>query len=144
MFAHVPNGLAAVSKCRLWAGVRTCLHGLAGASVSASADARALVGAFGSRALQAPLAAQVARAGHLCRHGRRGGRERLGGPAPARDVPNGLAAISKGPAAGWDEIIAFMTFCDTPQDRTWARRLPGRLRFQGVNLLGPGFENSPQ
>merc|ERR1719253_2080047 len=30
------------------------------------------------------------------------------------DVPNGLAAISKVPAAGWGQILAYMAFCETP------------------------------
>ena len=28
------------------------------------------------------------------------------------DVPNGLVAISKVPAAGWGQILAYMTFCE--------------------------------
>ena len=36
------------------------------------------------------------------------------------DVPNGLAAISKVPAAGWGQILAYMAFCEVSQDQ-----LPG-------------------
>ena len=28
------------------------------------------------------------------------------------DVPKGLVAISKVPAAGWGQILAYMTFCE--------------------------------
>ena len=34
------------------------------------------------------------------------------------DVPNGLAAISKVPAAGWAQILAYMAFCETSQDQS--------------------------
>ena len=34
------------------------------------------------------------------------------------DVPNGLAAISKVPAAGWGQILAYMAFCETSQDQS--------------------------
>eukprot|EP00437_Effrenium_voratum_P003080 CAMPEP_0181434966 /NCGR_PEP_ID=MMETSP1110-20121109/20090_1 /TAXON_ID=174948 /ORGANISM="Symbiodinium sp., Strain CCMP421" /LENGTH=193 /DNA_ID=CAMNT_0023558487 /DNA_START=73 /DNA_END=651 /DNA_ORIENTATION=+ len=33
------------------------------------------------------------------------------------DVPNGLAAISKVPAAGWGQILAYMAFCEVSQDQ---------------------------
>jgi hypothetical protein len=32
------------------------------------------------------------------------------------DVPHGLAAISKEPAAGWGLILAYTAFCETSQD----------------------------
>ena len=31
-------------------------------------------------------------------------------------VLNGMAAISKGPAAGWGLILAYRAFCETSQD----------------------------
>ncbi|CAJ1385792.1 unnamed protein product [Effrenium voratum] len=34
------------------------------------------------------------------------------------DVPNGLAAISKVPAAGWGQILAYMAFCEVSQDQS--------------------------
>ena len=34
------------------------------------------------------------------------------------DVPNGLAAISKVPAAGWGPILAYMAFCEVSQDQS--------------------------
>ncbi|CAJ1388057.1 unnamed protein product [Effrenium voratum] len=34
------------------------------------------------------------------------------------DVPNGLAAISKVPAAGWSQILAYMAFCEVSQDQS--------------------------
>ena len=34
------------------------------------------------------------------------------------DVPNGLAAISKVPAAGWGQILAYMAFCEASQDQS--------------------------
>merc|ERR1719403_158500 len=33
------------------------------------------------------------------------------------DVPNGLAAISKVPAAGWAQIVAYCAFCELSQDQ---------------------------
>ncbi|CAE7943208.1 unnamed protein product, partial [Symbiodinium necroappetens] len=34
------------------------------------------------------------------------------------DVPNGLAAISKVPSAGWGQILAYMAFCEVSQDQS--------------------------
>jgi len=34
------------------------------------------------------------------------------------DVPNGLAAISKVPAAGWAQIVAYCAFCELSQDQS--------------------------
>ena len=34
------------------------------------------------------------------------------------DVPNGLAAISKVPAAGWGQILAYMAYCEVSQDQS--------------------------
>merc|ERR1712056_44500 len=34
------------------------------------------------------------------------------------DVPNGLAAISKVPAAGWLQIVAYCAFCELSQDQS--------------------------
>merc|ERR1712070_1149830 len=34
------------------------------------------------------------------------------------DIPNGLAAISKVPAAGWAQIVAYGAFCETSQDQS--------------------------
>ncbi|CAL1157520.1 unnamed protein product [Cladocopium goreaui] len=42
------------------------------------------------------------------------------------DVPNGLAAISKVPAAGWGQILAYMAFCEVSQDQT-----PGTDAYAG-------------
>ena len=33
------------------------------------------------------------------------------------DVPNGLAAISEVPAAGWGQIVAYCAFCELSQDQ---------------------------
>merc|ERR1711988_238172 len=42
------------------------------------------------------------------------------------DVPNGLAAISKVPAAGWGQILAYMAFCEVSQEQT-----PGTDAYAG-------------
>merc|ERR1719198_379321 len=34
------------------------------------------------------------------------------------DVPNGLAAISKVPLAGWIQILAYMSYCEISQDQS--------------------------
>merc|ERR1712026_403496 len=34
------------------------------------------------------------------------------------DIPNGLAAISKVPAAGWAQIVAYGAFCELSQDQS--------------------------
>ena len=34
------------------------------------------------------------------------------------DVPNGLAAIFKVPAAGWAQIVAYGAFCELSQDQS--------------------------
>merc|ERR1712176_616737 len=34
------------------------------------------------------------------------------------DIPNGLAAISKVPAAGWGHIVAYCAFCELSQDQS--------------------------
>merc|ERR1712183_1118458 len=34
------------------------------------------------------------------------------------DVPNGLAALSKVPAAGWGQIVAYCAFCELSQDQS--------------------------
>merc|ERR1712183_130427 len=34
------------------------------------------------------------------------------------DVPNGLAALSKVPAAGWAQIVAYCAFCELSQDQS--------------------------
>merc|ERR1712110_37682 len=34
------------------------------------------------------------------------------------DIPNGLAAVSKVPAAGWVQIIAYFGFCEFSQDQS--------------------------
>ena len=34
------------------------------------------------------------------------------------DVPNGLAAISKVPSAGWAQILAYGAFCELSQDQS--------------------------
>merc|ERR1719378_793438 len=34
------------------------------------------------------------------------------------DIPNGLGAISKVPAAGWAQIVAYGAFCELSQDQT--------------------------
>ena len=33
-------------------------------------------------------------------------------------MPNGLAAISKVPAAAWGQILAYMAFCEVSQDQS--------------------------
>merc|ERR1719228_2634018 len=42
------------------------------------------------------------------------------------DVPNGLAAISKVPAAGWAQIVAYCAFCELSQDQS-----PGTAASKG-------------
>merc|ERR1712157_495167 len=42
------------------------------------------------------------------------------------DVPNGLAAISKVPTAGWAQILAYGAFCELSQDQS-----PGTAASQG-------------
>merc|ERR1712172_189165 len=34
------------------------------------------------------------------------------------DIPNGLGAISKVPAAGWLQIVAYCAFCELSQDQS--------------------------
>ncbi|KAL9139438.1 Light-harvesting complex-like, partial [Amphidinium carterae] len=34
------------------------------------------------------------------------------------DIPNGLGAISKVPAAGWGQMIAYAAFCELSQDQS--------------------------
>ena len=34
------------------------------------------------------------------------------------DIPNGLGAISKVPAAGWAQIVAYCAFCELSQDQS--------------------------
>ena len=42
------------------------------------------------------------------------------------DVPNGLAAISKVPVAGWAQILAYMSFCEISQKQD-----PGTKPYDG-------------
>ena len=42
------------------------------------------------------------------------------------DVPNGLAAISKVPVAGWAQILAYMGFCEFSQ-----KQVPGTKAYDG-------------
>jgi len=42
------------------------------------------------------------------------------------DIPNGLAAISKVPSAGWAQILAYGAFCELSQDQS-----PGTAASQG-------------
>ena len=42
------------------------------------------------------------------------------------DIPNGLAAISKVPSAGWAQIILYMSFCETSQVQE-----PGTAAYAG-------------
>merc|ERR1711966_63143 len=63
---------------------------------------------------------------HACRHGLHHAgdhRQAAGLPLPVRGPEvrgraNGLAAISKVPAAGWGQILAYMAFCETSQDQS--------------------------
>jgi hypothetical protein len=48
----------------------------------------------------------------------------LAGPSLGTEASTGDFGFSKGPSAGWGLTIAFMTFCETSQDQSWARRLP--------------------
>merc|ERR1711988_1259700 len=52
------------------------------------------------------------------------------------DVPNGLAAISKVPAAGWAQILAYCAFCELSQDQS-AGTKAGAGDF-GFKLLAGG------
>ena len=42
------------------------------------------------------------------------------------DIPNGLAAISKVPQAGWGQIILYMAFCEVSQTQE-----PGTAAYDG-------------
>ena len=42
------------------------------------------------------------------------------------DIPNGLAAIGKVPAAGWAQILAYMAFCEISQ-----KQVPGTAAYDG-------------
>ncbi|CAE8741390.1 unnamed protein product [Polarella glacialis] len=42
------------------------------------------------------------------------------------DVPNGLAAISKVPAAGWIQILAYAAFCEASQDQSGSGFFSGK------------------
>jgi len=42
------------------------------------------------------------------------------------DIPNGLAAISKVPSAGWAQLLAYGAFCELSQDQS-----PGTAASQG-------------
>merc|ERR1712187_601121 len=51
------------------------------------------------------------------------------------DVPNGLAAISKVPVAGWVQIFAYMAFCETSQSqKPGTPGAEGNLGFKGIPL----------
>merc|ERR1719284_255621 len=58
------------------------------------------------------------------------------------DVPNGLAAISKVPVAGWAQIIAYMAFCETSQSQ--APGTPGAEGNFGFKAIpeGPTYNES--
>merc|ERR1711920_405162 len=49
------------------------------------------------------------------------------------DVPNGLAALSKVPGAGWAQIIAYCAFCELSQDQSPGS--PGSVGDFGWKLL---------
>merc|ERR1712178_605971 len=46
------------------------------------------------------------------------------------DVPNGLAAISKVPAAGWAQIVAYAFFCEYSTDFNASNPAPGECGFK--------------
>ena len=43
------------------------------------------------------------------------------------DIPNGMAAISKVPARGWAQLVAYMKFADIPND------LPATLKVAAIS-----------
>merc|ERR1712232_1090821 len=57
------------------------------------------------------------------------------------DIPNGLAAISKVPSAGWLQIIAYCLLRDVQGPRPWHAWRQGRLRLQGSHLRRPSGED---
>merc|ERR1712146_275661 len=51
------------------------------------------------------------------------------------DVPNGLAAISKVPVAGWAQIVAYGAFCETSQSqKPGTPGAEGNFGFKGIPL----------
>merc|ERR1712217_776718 len=57
-----------------------------------------------------------------------------------QDIPNGLAAISKVPAAGWAQILAYTWVCEVSQDQTTAEfqsRAPGDFGFKVLTSSDP-------
>mmetsp|Transcript_92586 Transcript_92586/g.299558 ORF Transcript_92586/g.299558 Transcript_92586/m.299558 type:complete len:102 (-) Transcript_92586:54-359(-) len=60
------------------------------------------------------------------------------------DAPNGLAAFSKVPAAGWAQIIAYIAFCEVSQDQyspDLKSRTPGDFGFKVLTSSDPVPEN---
>jgi hypothetical protein len=54
------------------------------------------------------------------------------------DVPNGLATISKVPAAGLGQILAYMVFCETSQDQfPGTAASEGDFRFKALTSSDP-------
>jgi len=49
------------------------------------------------------------------------------------DIPNGLAAVSKVPAAGWMQILAYMSFCEASVDQSAGT--PGGTGDLGFKVL---------
>ncbi|CAE7583005.1 FCPF [Symbiodinium natans] len=137
-FADVPNGLAAISKVPA-AGWGQILAYMAFCEVSQdqSAGTPAAAGDFGFKVLTSSdpaektkkLSAELAN-GRLAMMAIIGMffQDTITGKFPGflspsaglkfADVPNGLAAISKVPAAGWGQILAYMAFCEVSQDQS--------------------------
>jgi hypothetical protein len=54
------------------------------------------------------------------------------------DVPNGLAAISKVPAAGWAQMVAYGAFCELSQDQSaGTAAAAGDLGFKVLTSSNP-------
>ena len=53
------------------------------------------------------------------------------------DVPNGLAAISKVPAAGWGQILAYMAFCEVSQDQSGTAAAAGDFGWKVLTASDP-------
>ena len=59
--------------------------------------------------------------------------------------PNGLAAISKVPAAGWGQILAYMAFCEVSQDQSpGTPAAAGDFGFKVLTSSDPAEKTKPE
>eukprot|EP00438_Fugacium_kawagutii_P006685 Skav219097 [mRNA] locus=scaffold1574:159526:176924:+ [translate_table: standard] len=123
-FADVPNGLAAISKVPA-AGWGQILAYMAFCEVSQdqSPGTPAAAGDFGFKVqteLKHGRISMLATMGYITPEitGKFPGYLSPSAGLKFADVPNGLAAISKVPAAGWGQILAYMAFCEVSQDQS--------------------------